>query len=251
MYPRYEIPRKLVFQVAGAVLSGGRRDLHADAAVCVAALGPALRVLGGENIPQVGPALIVMNHYQRPGFKVWWLSLVVSSLLPMQHTWLMSAEWTAPGVWYEPLKSAASRALFRKLAGVYGFLLMPPMPPRPQDVAERASSVRGVLSYVEHVQDPVLCLAPEGRDMPGGVLGRPASGTGRFLSLLAARGLPFVPIGGWEQDGRLTVHFGPPYRLEATAPPRSKSETRDHAAEDIVMKSIANLLPESLRGEFA
>jgi hypothetical protein len=206
--------------------------------------------MGVEHIPAHGPGLILMNHYHRPGFNVWWLSMAVSSRLSMPHTWMMSAEWTAPGKWYEPLKRTWSRAIFRRLAAVYGFLLMPPMPPRPRDVAERAASVRAALTYVERTEDPVLCLAPEGRDMPGGILGRPASGTGRFLSLLATRGMPILPVGGWEEDGRLTVHFGRGFELDAAASPRVRSAARDRMAEEIVMRNIARLLPESLRGEF-
>ncbi|HVN16621.1 MAG TPA: 1-acyl-sn-glycerol-3-phosphate acyltransferase [Anaerolineales bacterium] len=249
MIPKYEYPPILIAGLTRAVLFGRRRDFHLDSQACIRDLNPPLRVLGEENIPQRGPCLIVMNHYFRLGFHVWWLSMAISSLIPMKHTWLLASEWTAPGQWYEPIKSGISRFVSRRLSEVYGFLRMPPMPPRPQDVEARARAVRNALSYVEHAPNPVLCIAPEGGDMPGGKLSWPPSGVGRFLCLSAERGLPIVPVGGWEEAGALTVRFGAAYPLQV--PREAKPDVRDHAAAQIVMKSIACLLPESLRGDFA
>ncbi len=249
MFPKYKFPTGLYFQLMYAMLFRRRRDFHFDARDCVQTLQPPLQVLGTEHIPTCGPCLIVMNHYFRPGFQVWWLSMAISSLLRMPHTWMITSEWTAPGQWYEPIKGVYSRFASRRLAQVYGFLQMPPMPPRPQDVAARAASVRVALTYVEETPEAVLCLAPEGRDMPEGKLGWPASGTGRFLSLLAERGLSIVPVGGWEQAGALTVRFGAGYSLKVDR--EAKANVRDRHATEIVMRSIAAQLPESLRGEFA
>jgi hypothetical protein len=248
VYPKYAYPREVALGVAWAVLLRRRRDFRRDARACIAALEPPLRVLGSEHIPQSGPCLIVMNHYCRPGFQVWWSAMGISSVLGMPHAWILSSTWTAPGKWYEPVKEAGSRLFFLRLAHVYGFLSMPPMPPRPKDVALRAAAVREALAYVERTPKAVLCLAPEGHDMPDGKLGRPPAGVGRFLSLLARGGLPIVPAGAWEEDGALTIRFGAAFRLE---PPAAERETRDRQAAEIVMRGIACLLPESMRGEFA
>jgi hypothetical protein len=248
MYPKYEYPTHLYFKLIYAMLLRRRRDFHVDALGCIRTLDPPLRILGSEHIPPLGPCLVVMNHYSRPGFRVWWLSMAISSLLTMPHAWIIASEWTAPGQWYEPLKETWSRFVSQRLAHTYGFLRMPPMPPRPQDVAERAASVRAALNYVEKTPNAVLCIAPEGRDMPEGRLGWPASGTGRFLSLLAECGLLIVPVGGWEEAGALTVRFGAGYRLEVQR--GTRAEVRDRLATEIVMRSLAGLLPESLRGEF-
>jgi hypothetical protein len=84
----------------------------------------------------------------------------------------------------------------------------------PQDVAARARSVREVLSFVEQKENPVLCIAPEGADMPGGKLAWPPSGAGRFMLLLSARSLPITPVGGWEDEaGALCIRFGPAFEL--------------------------------------
>lgn len=249
MFPTYKFPRGLFIALALDMLLNRRRDFHVDARNCIDTLEPSLRVLGAEHVPTKGPCLIVMNHYFRPGFGVWWLSMAISSVLNMPHAWMITSEWTAPGHWYEPIKGLYSRFISRRLAHVYGFLRMPPMPPRPKDVAERAASVRAALTYVEQSPEAVLCIAPEGRDMPEGKLGWPASGTGRFLSLLAERGLTVIPVGGWEEAGALTVRFGAGYRLEAQR--GARAEVRDRMSAEVVMRSIAAQLPESLRGDFS
>ena len=125
------------------------------------------------------------------------------------------------------------------------------MPPRPKDVEARASSVRAVLEYVRHASNPVLGLAPEGHDPegPGGVLARPASGLGRFGLLLSNAGLEFIPVGAYEADGVFTVHFGEVYELHVSRD--LSADEKDAQASQIIMKNIAQLLPNHLRGEFA
>jgi hypothetical protein len=124
------------------------------------------------------------------------------------------------------------------------------MPPRPQDVQARAASVRRVLSYIESTPNPLLMLAPEGRDnLDGGSLAYPPAGVGRFLLLLADHHLEILPAAGWESAGALQVRFGLGFKL--SLPGRLRSRERDHLATDIVMRRIAALLPEHLQGEFA
>jgi 1-acyl-sn-glycerol-3-phosphate acyltransferase len=209
-----------------------------------------LHVLDPENIPQQGPCLIAMNHYFRPGFPVWWLSMGISAALPMESHWIIASEWTAPGKWYEPIKGMISRFVSNHIVALYGFSNMPPMPPRPQDVEARARSVRTVLSYMERTEKPVLCIAPEGADMPGGSLSMPPSGVGRFMLLLARADLPVTPVGGWEaEDGSLYIRFGPAFDL--SVPSGLSADEKDRCAAREVMTRLASLLPVHLRGDFA
>ena len=247
-YPEYRFPRGLAVEVAFSAALKRRRDFRRDARRCIEALDPPARVLGEENIPQAGPCLLVMNHYYRPGFRVWWLSMAISARLPMPHAWMITSKWTAPGKWYEPVKEAYSSIVSRRLEAMYGFLRMPPMPPREKEVEERAASVRAALRYMERTPQAVLCLAPEGHDILSGMLERPPAGLGRFIALLAAGGLPIFPAGGWEQDGRLTVRFGEAFCLETGR--GGGAEERDRRTTDAVMERIAALLPDRMRGEF-
>ena len=246
---RYQLPFSTVLSLAFDALTGGKRSFREDALVCIGKLNPPLRVLGEENIPQSGPCVVTVNHYHRPGFGAEWLALGISTCVPREMHWVMTAEWTAPGKWYEPIKGAYSRLLLKFLSRVYGYTTMPPMPPRPQDVEARARSVRRVLEYVKKHPDFILGLAPEGADQVGGKLSKPAPGMGRFGLLLAGSEAEFVPVGAYETDGEFCLHFGPAYRL--SIPSGLSNDGKDRMAAEIIMKKIAVLLPEVLRGEFA
>jgi hypothetical protein len=245
---RHQLPFPIVLSLAFDALTGGKRSFREDALVCIEKLNPPLRVLGKENIPQSGPCVVTVNHYHRPGFGAEWLALGISACVPREMHWVMTAEWTAPGKWYEPIKGTYSRWLLKRLARVYAYTSMPPMPPRPGDVEQRARSVRRVLEYVKKHPDCIVGLAPEGADQVGGKLSVPAPGVGRFALLLAGSGSAFVPVGAYETDRELCLHFGPAYRL--SVPSGSSTDEKDRAVAGIMMEHIAVLLPEELRGEF-
>ena len=249
MYPKYSYPRGLYARVALDAVLLRHRNFRLDAKACIENLHPPLKVLGKENIPQHGPCVVTFNHYHREGFGAEWLALAIAATIPVDMHWVMTGEWTYPGKWYAPLGAMYSRFLLHLLARAYGFTTMPPMPPRPKDVEARARSVRAVLNIVRHTKEPILGLAPEGYDPPGGVLARPASGVGRFGLLLANAGLQFVPVGAYEADGVFTIHFGKIYQF--SLPRGLSSDEKDFQAAQIIMKNIAQYLPSHLRGEFA
>jgi hypothetical protein len=248
MYPCYRIPKRLILGlVRDAILLRPRR-FKSDAEACVAGLAPPLCVLGAEYIPQGGPCLVTFNHYHRPGFDAWWLALAITAALAVDPHWVITSELTFPGSWFAPLGRPLSRLILDGGSRVYGFTTMPPMPPRPRDVEARARAVRAVLAYVKRSVRPVVCLAPEGGDMPGGRLSWPPSGAGRFIVLLAGCGLSVVPLGAWEEEGALCLRFGPAYELSVLS--RFSSGEKDREAARIVMGNIARLLPTHLRGDF-
>jgi hypothetical protein len=246
--PHYSYPAFLLNNLAGDVLFGGHRSFHADSAACIARLDPPLQISGKENIPAGGPCLLTFNHYSRPDFNAWWIALAVASQLPMDAHFVMTGELTFPGKRYSPGGMPLSRWVLKRVAKVYGFTSMPPMPPREKDLAARASSVRAVFSFVKRTKNPVICLAPEGADMPGGRLTYPPSGSGRFMLQLAGNGLKVIPVGVWEQDGCLWVKFGMMYTLVVAG--GLSADEKDWAAAKMVMEKIAQLLPTHLRGEF-
>ena len=103
-FPKYGIPSGVVVGLAFATLLGLRRSFREDAIRCIGRLKPPLQVLGKEYIPQNGPCVLTVNHYHRPGFGAQWLALAISACVPREMHWVMTAEWTAPGKWYEPFK---------------------------------------------------------------------------------------------------------------------------------------------------
>ncbi len=248
-YPFYSYAPTVIASLIRDGILYHRRVFRDDARLCIEQLNPPLRVLGKENIPQTGDYVLTMNHYTRAGFHIWWGAMAISSLICPPVHWVIAGEWTAPGKWYEPIKGAVSRFASNRIAGVYGFTTMPPMPPRPRDVEARAASVRAVLTYVGQMKDPIIGLAPEGGDQIEEKLMMPASGAGRFALLLAAQGLRFAPVGVYESDGEFCLHFGEAYDLCVES--NLSSDEKDEHAARIMMEHIAPLLPARLRGEFA
>jgi hypothetical protein len=247
--PQYSIPKKVLASLIRDILFLRRREFRHDAQACIANLQPPLDVLGSENIPQHGPCVITVNHYHCDGFGAHWFALAIASLIPVHMRWIMTGEFQYTGKWYEPLGIAGSKFVLQRIASVYGFSTMPPMPPRPKDVEARAAAVRAVLEYVRRTRDPILGFAPEGHDPPGDVLSRPASGVGRFGLLLSKAGLQFIPVGAYEADGIFHIHFGETYTL--SVPQNFSSADKDAQASQTMMENIARLLPVPLRGEFA
>ncbi len=244
-FPRYGLPSSVVVGLAFNALFGLKRSFRADALGCIGRLKPPLRVIGEENVPESGPCVVTVNHYYRPGFGAWWIALAIAATVPVEMHWVVTGELTYLG----KLGSPISRWALARIAKTYGFTTMPPMPPRPQDVEARARSVRAVLEYVKQQPDFMLGLAPEGADQGGGRLSLPPSGVGRFGLLLAGSGSAFVPVAAYEANGAFCLHFGSAYRLNV--PPGSPTDKKDRVAAEIMMKNIAVLLPEALRGEFA
>jgi hypothetical protein len=247
--PNYSYPRGLLARVALDTLLLNHRDFRRDAKACIANLHPPLQVLGRENIPQHGPCVVTVNHYYRVGFGAQWLALAIAATVPADMRWVITGELTYPGRWYAPLGMIVSRFVLNRIAKVYGFTAMPPMPPRPKDVEARAASVREVLEFVRHAKGPILGLAPEGGDSVDGKLALPASGLGRFGLLLSSAGHKFIPVGAYEAAGVFTIHFGEPYEL--CVPRDLSAKEKDAQAAQVIMSNIAKLLPENLRGEFA
>jgi hypothetical protein len=245
---KYKIPLAVWRDLAWAFLLRRHRSFRVDARRVLANLRPPMRVLGEEYIPQASPALITLNHYWAPGFWAPWMAMAVSSLVPVDVFWTMAGALTFPGWRFHRLLRLGSEPLLHGVARVYRFNTMPPMPPDPREVAERAASVRRIIQHAREHPDAIIALAPEGGDQEGGRLTLGPEGSGRLALALAGRGMPVYPVGIYEEGGRLTLHFGAPYRLVVDSSiPRGE---QDIFARQVMMRAIAGLLPERLRGSF-
>ncbi len=220
------------------------RSFRRDSQRLVGRLSPPLRVDGGIPDARRGSWLVVVNHFTRPGFRAWWIPMAISATLPREICWVTTSTLTFPDRLRAATFTPASRWFLRHVAGLYGFIPMPPMPPSPFEIEGRANAVRHALRRASEAE-ALMGLAPEGGDMPGGMLTQPPSGSGRFLWHLAQRGLRFLPVGAFEDDGRLCLRFGQPFGMPATVP-----EPIDDGASRLVMSAIAACLPERLRGSY-
>ncbi len=224
------------------------RSFRRDALVLAARFDPPFQVLGQEFIPAGGPCLLLSNHYYRPGFDAWQRALAISAAVPVEVRWVITAALTYPGRLQNMVLGGLSRWFLARVERVYGFFAMPPMPPEPCDAQARAAAVRKVVAYVRRTPDAVIGLTPEGRDILECRLGWPPPGSGRFVLHLARLGLRLLPLGVYEEGGRLWLHFGGDFKLEP--PPGLPPDDLDCWASRRVMEHIARLLPERLRGEF-
>lgn len=240
VYPA--LPIRLILAAAGAALTGRHRSLQQDARWWARHL--PVEVRNGENLPHQGPAALVMNHYHRPGFQAWWFAMALAAAAPVEMHWTMTAAWTDDGTPGARWRAFLSPHFLPRLAKVYGFTSMPPMPPRPHEVSARAAAVRQFLSAARRNPPPVLALAPEGQDSPNGGLMRPHPGVGRLLAILNDLGFVFIPAGVFETD-HLVLSVGSPFQI---ALPDLRSRDRD--AADCVMQHIAALLPAGLQNSY-
>jgi 1-acyl-sn-glycerol-3-phosphate acyltransferase len=246
---RYRLPWRFLGGFLWAALTLQPRSFARDARVAVTGLYPALEVLGAEHIPPRGPCLVVCNHYSRPGFDAWWLALAITAAVASHRApdadpeirWVMTAAWTFPeSRWRRRMLTPLTRWAFERVARVYGFVTMPPMPPDPDEVEARAAAVLRTVRLARRIA-PVggmVGLAPEGMDVQGR-FGKLPKSVGAFIALLVEAGLPVLPVGVTEQRGRLRVSFGP---LFVPDTPLSRSE-RDRAVARQVMTAIARQLP--------
>jgi hypothetical protein len=105
--------------------------------------------------------------------------------------------------------------------------------------------VREVLHWARAEACPLIVLAPEGMDSPPGQLMMPPAGVGRFIEKLAHLGLANLPVGTFEDEATLCLHFGQPYLLQAAA--AGDRHARDREVARIVMQHIGECLPPHLR----
>jgi len=250
--PAYRYPPWATLDIALGVLAGRPRSLARDAHRLASGIS-SLRVEGnpqalftdGGRAASARGLLFTFNHYSRPGFQVWWIPIALASVVPCEMHWVMATAWTYPDWLRSHTLTPLSTWLFHRLARAYGFTPMPPMPPRPWELAARANAVREVLRWARAQARPVIGLAPEGMDPPPGKMMMPPAGVGRFIDKLARLGLAIVPVGAYEEGGALCLNFGRPYLLGARA--EEDRDMRDGQVGHIVMQHIAERLPSHLR----
>jgi 1-acyl-sn-glycerol-3-phosphate acyltransferase len=185
-------------------------------------------VLGLENVPRHGPAILASNHLNLAD------APLLASLVPRQLIFMAKTElWSTP--------------VIGPLYGLYGCIRV-----------RRFEADVAALRRAEKVlrQGHMLVMFPEGTRSRHPGLGKGHPGT----AVIALRsGVPIVPVGvsGTEvvslpscflRRTRVRIAFGQPFTL-----PRGQRLTTELAEEgtERIMKEIAALLPEAYRGAYA
>ena len=242
--PHYPAIEPAALWTVAVSLLGMRRSLRRDAIRLTSRLHPPLSTTGLEHLPLTGPFLIPVNHYSRPKFSTSWIALSISSLVAHEITWITVTEWVYPGQRREHLLRPTMRFVLSGIRRGYHFLAMPTMVPNYADPFQRADGVRKVIRAVQTRPNIILGFTPEGMDFPGGALGTPPPGAGRFILALNRMGLRILPAAVTETGNRLAVAFGEPYNL--TLPSGLPKEAEDAFVSRVVMECIASLMnPQS------
>lgn len=241
----YRLPPSYIIRFAVAALTGRRREVGRDAAAVLARSGLRCRIDGAERIPTRGPFVLIANHYERPGLKVFWGGMLLTAAVwerrGQSPRWLMTSEWYNYRLGPVPVPVWLLRWLFRRLASVYGLVIVPRA--RERGVG-RAAALRAVLEAVATDPRPIA-LFPEG--IGTGRLLRPPEGVGLLLLALAERGVPCLPAGLYEEEeGTLVARFGEPFLAQAAG----EKEERFRRARDEAMLAIGRLLPRGLWGDY-
>jgi hypothetical protein len=247
-HPKYPLLTPTTLSIAVSVLLGSKRSFASDSVAMINKLRPPLHVEG--RIPDLSGAawVVIVNHYYRSGFRAWWIPLSISSVFQPEIHWTMTSTWRFEDQPYLRWLSPLLKRLFHRIASVYGFTNMPPMPPSTEETQQRAHAVRQVLRHAVTNPEAIIGMAPEGHDSPDGGLIMPPSGVGRFVCHLAKYEMHLLPMGVYEAGGRLCLRVGSPMKLPLL---HGMPEERDREMSDLLMNAIAECLPARLRGVYA
>lgn len=243
----------------------GRRSSYADFRAAFAAVGTTPLVCNAERIPQAEPFIAVMNHCHRPEIPSWWFAMALCHAIgdrrrghaPHEPRMIVARHWTYDNCWQRATIGAGSAFVVGRIIRAYGYLGMEPVALGTAEAGQRARSMRQILDAARcaRTSGDIIGIAPEGGDTPGGVMQRPPPGAGRFLWLLAAAGMPFLPFGLSVQGDRLRVAvgelFSPPDVRAAGGPPPADKAAFDEWVLQEIMGRVALLLPPDLRGYYA
>ncbi len=250
--PSYHLPIAVLARAAYAAIRRQPRNAWLDTLYLTDRINPPPAVAGVEHVPRIGPCVILSNHYERPG-GVWvgWGAIAISASLARHRPdtppirWVMTTTWA--DCYLGPCRIAPEYLgwVLRGLAFVYGLILMPAhdLPTHDTQRWSGALALREIFRSLAEVPDQVVALHPEAGGFETMI--SPPRGSGRVLAAFDRRGIPCVPTGVFEDDGRLVVRFGAPLPLGSLA------DLDDDQAAAQVMRAIARLVPPAVRGVFA
>ena len=247
--PAYRFSPGFVARWLWTVLVARRpRDLDRDGRELFAGRRLRPRVEGVEQLPAHGPCVLVMNHYERPGLRVWWGVVLVSVAARRRRgddvRWLMTDRFHGFHLGPLPLPDACMAWLLARIAHAYGCLLV--ARPEHEEVLRSGALLEARRTLR---RSGVLGITPEAATGGGPELHAPAANAALTLAWLSRGATPLVPVAFHDDAaGRLVARFGRPFTLPWTG----LAEGRAHEAElaTRVMAAVAELLPARLRGEY-
>jgi 1-acyl-sn-glycerol-3-phosphate acyltransferase len=242
---RYKFPRPELAWFGVHLLFGWRRSFLRDCQTFLRTNPYPRRVEGIDHVPAAPPFVLVTNHYGRPGLRPYHSGMIVTGLIARARPavphirWVITSEWFGRRLGPVPIPPSLYRWTFRRVAKVYGLVIMPR---RAEDVVARAAVLRDILRSLER---ECVGLMPEAGG--SGTLRQPLEGSGLFVHSLGKRGVPVIPVGFWDDGDTLVISFGPPLSLASAGETRAE---QDRSASEQMMVAIGRLLPERRWGVY-
>lgn len=243
------LPLTFPMKVIASSLLKRKRSFRLDACNLMLNTRGNLRIIDNQSPLKAGRTLFVTNHYSAPGFSALWIAIALAAAIPQDVHWVMTSAWTFP---HHPLRKVLRRVseqALRRIALVYDFTLMPPMPPDPREADLRAIAIRELFSLARKNPALSFALVPEGRDFPGGILGEPPAGVGRFIFEFSKLGFEIQPVGFYSDKKSMILNFGKPFIFQDIDYEMPKANF-DAMISQKIMTAIAQLLPVHLRGQY-
>jgi hypothetical protein len=161
----YGVPLSTVVRVVYASLRHQQRDPWHDTRYLAARMKPRPLVTGLDHVPASGPCVILPNHYERRDH-VWvgWGAIVITAALSQRRAAASRVHWVMTSTWQDcylgPRRIPPDRLhwLLRRLAQVYGLILMPTAP---QEVLGRGEALRAVLRALRDPRGHIVAFHPE------------------------------------------------------------------------------------------
>ncbi len=245
----YDLPNSMMARALFAFFTRRRRNTWRDATTLVNGMDPQPVVQGISNVPQSGPFVIMPNHYERKD-KVWvgWGAMVITAAIARERDvrnvpmirWVMTDTWADCFIGPIHVSPGLLGWVLQGFSDVYGIIRMPAhdLPDHDARRAQSGMALRQMLKALDKGQ--IVAVHPEAGGFETMI--EPKPGAGRVLSAFDRRGVPIIPVGVFEQDGRLTVRFGS--RMEQGTLARLDDATAGRTA----MTTIAALVPPANRG---
>lgn len=259
----FRLPLSFILPRLLSILLGQARPLRSDFRAMLQSLPTMPRVEGADHIP-CEAFIAIVNHYHRPDLPAMWpIVAAVLAISDRRHacglppaTVVIATQWTFPDRLRQATIGMGSRWLFDRIIRAYGLLGMEPPTLGNAAIERRARSVRRTVEAARMAKERrgAIVIAPQGGDAEGGAMTRPPGGAGRFLALLGATGVRFLPVGAWAEGEQIIVSVGESYclsdALRAACQDRAKDE-QDECVLRVAMGRVASLLPPPLRGYYA
>ncbi len=247
--PMYEAPKLRLILLGVSLLFGRRRSFTRDSQLVLHANRQYTRRIEGlDNVPRTGSFILVMNHYGRRGLRPYHCAMAVTTAtasvragLP-EIRWAFTSEYLGRHIGPVAIPLWLIRWTFRRVARVYGFIVIPR---RAELVMGRAAALR---SFAKALPRGPIGLTPEGLRGTGPLV-EPPPGNGLFLASLSRQGFPLLPVGLWEEDHTFVARFGPTFQLDV--PRNVAREEQDRVARETVMVAIGRELPPAYWGAYA